>query len=88
MSAMKTTDSHLHNGLTNFLPIIPRHLNFGIEFTQVCIEFSSSSLEGLMWDVHRVFTDFAGATSPIKRTGSRRVASPLSPEHAVLGRMR
>ena len=31
VSAMKTTYSHMHDGLADFLPIISRHLDFRIE---------------------------------------------------------
>ena len=48
MSAMKTTHSHMHDGLADFLPIISRHLGFRIELTEVrCVEFCGHFLEGL-----------------------------------------
>src|SRR4029077_10021930 len=33
MSAMKTAHSHVLDGLADFLPIVPRHLDFRIELT-------------------------------------------------------
>ena len=31
MGAMKTANPHVHDGLADFLPIVPRHLDFRIE---------------------------------------------------------
>jgi hypothetical protein len=48
MGAVKAANSHMHHGLADFLPIIPRHLDFRIELTEVrCIEFRGHLSEEL-----------------------------------------